>query len=451
MFEYKEHSLQKRVLLVCDNRHQLNWGCRATSLALIHILETSGYDVTSLSEILGQRDSTTRLPRNLMLGRIKNQKIIDIALRATEKLLLKLLGISSVTGYFDVRNLDLVLAAKRLQKISKSNVLAQKILESITESDMIVINGEGDAIFTDPPRFKLLFLLLIMQVAKEYEKPILFINAMISPCPVSGVHRQTMEVFKKITKGISLIAVRDHESLRFAQEIGLSPRRLTFLPDALFAIRSHLMGEYLSLEKTSFTSDFVSHPEPRISRSFDLNPGSYICLSGASRPPKKNTNNWSQWFTELVRQIQTEIDLPLLIVQPCGGESFLSDVAKKCEAMFIPASTSIYWGCRILANSKVYITGRYHPSIMASFGGIPQIMLEANSHKTRSLQELLGKSNPTVYPIASCDDTIESIVNATKDAIESAEINRIWRLEIVKDLGQHASNLGKEIISSLNN
>lgn len=136
----------------------------------------------------------------------------------------------------------------------------------------------------------------------------------------------------------------------------------------------------------------------------------------------------------------------MIFVQPCTGDDFVPAVSKQCDVVYVPAETNIYWGSRILANSSVYITGRYHPSIMASFGGVPQVMLSSNSHKTRSLQVLLGEENPVVYPIASGENTIDLIVKSTKEALDEDPENRKSRIKRVEELGKQASLLGEQIL-----
>ena len=435
-----------KVLLVCDNRNGLNWGCRATSLALIHILEEAGCDVTTLSEVLGQRDSTTRLSRIPGVHWIDNQRIRDRVVQVIEANLSKVLGHSFAISFTDVRNLNLPLAVKRLKQLSQKNSLARKIIEAVSESDIVVVNGEGSPIFTNPPRPDLLFQMLLLQLAQDFNKTVSYVNSIISQCPLHGFHTTTLKAFVQATEGISLVTVRDQESLELAKEIGLSSRRLMLQPDALFAIRDDLLGEYLSFNKPILSGNYSSPPEPRIHQEFYFEPHSYLCISGSSLPPGATRQNWGKWFVQLVKRIQAEFDLPLVVVQPCTGDSFLASVAKECDAKFVPVSTNIYWGSRILANCKAYITGRYHPSIMASFGGIRQIMLESNSHKTRSLQKLLGESDPTVYPIASSEETIELIIETAKDAINQPEANRNMRLFTVKELGQKAAMLGKQIV-----
>jgi hypothetical protein len=99
-----------------------------------------------------------------------------------------------------------------------------------------------------------------------------------------------------------------------AQELALQPHKLLFMPDALFAVRSHIMEEYISLDKVICTSNFVTHPEFPISKTLELKPKGYICLSVASRPPVLDISNWTIWFTYLVKSLQSNVELPLGII-----------------------------------------------------------------------------------------------------------------------------------------
>jgi polysaccharide pyruvyl transferase WcaK-like protein len=314
------------------------------------------------------------------------------------------------------------------------------------DADLVVINGEGDAIFTTPPRFTFLFILLIIQLAKESGKPVSYVNGIISPCPIHGVHEPTVETFKEISRDISLISLRDQESFKLAEKFSLSPKRLVCKPDALFALRKELIGKDEILSNEISSSSFVTCPERRFRQSFVLVPNNYICLSAASAPPNVNREReWGSWFLQLGKQIKDNFDLPLVIVEPCAGDSFMSKIAKEIGTYFIPASTNIFWGSKILANCSSYITGRYHPSIMASFGGVPQIMLSSNSHKTFSLQQLLGETDPVVYSIASGEKTIELIIESVREAVGENHSKRHQRMKKVKELGQEAFTLAQDI------
>ena len=46
-------------------------------------------------------------------------------------------------------------------------------------------------------------------------------------------------------------------------------------------------------------------------------------------------------------------------------------------------------GLDLLANAAVFVSGRWHPSILASTGGTPSVMFSGNSHKMRGLAEIL--------------------------------------------------------------
>jgi len=83
---------------------------------------------------------------------------------------------------------------------------------------------------------------------------------------------------------------------------------------------------------------------------------------------------------------------------PTGaGDRFLYDVAEDTGVPIVPAEVPILMGGAILANARLFVTGRYHPSIMAAAGGTPCVFLGADSHKTRSLQRMLGYDDPHAF------------------------------------------------------
>ena len=56
----------------------------------------------------------------------------------------------------------------------------------------------------------------------------------------------------------------------------------------------------------------------------------------------------------------------------------------------------ILLGATVLANSKLFVSGRYHPSIMASLGGTPCIFLGSNSHKNTVVSKLSQEARKVI-------------------------------------------------------
>jgi polysaccharide pyruvyl transferase WcaK-like protein len=95
--------------------------------------------------------------------------------------------------------------------------------------------------------------------------------------------------------------------------------------------------------------------------------------------------------------------LPVYLTENDGRDSFLEEVAEITGAGIIPVYTSVFMAAAVLANASLFISGRYHPTIMASLGGTPCIFLSSVAHKMGSLQALLEYPEPrefSIYPSA---------------------------------------------------
>ena len=51
------------------------------------------------------------------------------------------------------------------------------------EADLLVLDGDGDIIFSTPPRRATLFLLAMIELGIRLKKPVFLVNSMISDCP----------------------------------------------------------------------------------------------------------------------------------------------------------------------------------------------------------------------------------------------------------------------------
>lgn len=106
-------------------------------------------------------------------------------------------------------------------------------------------------------------------------------------------------------------------------------------------------------------------------------------------------------------------------------------VADAKGAPFVPADVSLAVASKLLAHSYGFVSGRYHPSILASNLGVPTAYMVSNSHKTRSLQRLLGESNPREYgfyereSLATLVKEVELMVSMTAE--QRSEIVNVAR------------------------
>jgi polysaccharide pyruvyl transferase WcaK-like protein len=98
-----------------------------------------------------------------------------------------------------------------------------------------------------------------------------------------------------------------------------------------------------------------------------------------------------------------------------GRDEFLRAVAARTRTAYIPVHTSIFAAGAILANARLFISGRYHATILASIGGTPCIFLGSSAHKMRSLQEVLEYDHIREFPVFASADEYEEIVSLSRE------------------------------------
>jgi polysaccharide pyruvyl transferase WcaK-like protein len=112
----------------------------------------------------------------------------------------------------------------------------------------------------------------------------------------------------------------------------------------------------------------------------------------------------------------------------------------------VPVETPILLAATVLANSKLFVSGRYHPSIMASLGGTPCIFLGSNSHKNTALQEILEYESVEEFSAYPSSDECSKILEKAKVILEEGEEKRTKIKTVVSKLSQDARKV-VEIIS----
>jgi ADP-heptose:LPS heptosyltransferase len=133
----------------------------------------------------------------------------------------------------------------------------------------------------------------------------------------------------------------------------------------------------------------------------------YVCVGGSASAADNQEQSVSH-FTRLVNRVK-ELGLPVYLAQSCGGDRFLQNVARICNVGIIPVNTPIFMAGAILANARLFISGRFHASILASLGGTPCIFLDTHSHKIRSLRETLEYDQKKVFSTYPSDEELNDI------------------------------------------
>ena len=399
-----------RLTIVADNSTSPNWGCRATSFALRELLSTRHEIVGNVDRDLLRAPFTAdaRIPANLHAGIVA--KLRRPRLRRLPGLGKLAFDAIDLLGKVHAPTHAAAAQAELLWATRASSPKARALVAAIEPCDAIVVNGEGEMIFSTPPRESLLQTLAICALARRMGKRLFWLNGMISAAPDSQVNPESVEAVRTELAG-AVIAARDPLSFETAQRLlpGMVDR---WFPDALFswsrlfAVQAPLAYDASRLiawfDRTGTTRPACTH-EP------------YIVLSGSSQSARDQARA-ADCYTALARALGT-LGMPVLLVETCVGDLFLRQVARRTGLPCMSVETPMMAGAALLANARAFVSGRWHPGILASLGGTPGVFMGSNSHKTAALQQMLSYPSPVEYPPFPDATSIAAIVQDTRQAI----------------------------------
>ena len=420
------------ILYVGDNRDRLNWGCRATSIAL-HDLISSDHKI--IGTIYGKESLAGFTP--VLHGSIFPRRTHGVIHKFRKKKLLniphKLFVMSG--GKSDYISDDLDQAAAFMESKGRQYPHLASMLGLIEKADAVVVNGEGTFIFSTPPRRDTLFYLLILKMAQRKGKKTFLLNSMFSDSPSSPRNEALIGRYMDVFRKCNFISARDMQSKRYLDEIGLNANS-AFIPDALFTWR-----KFYSQGLTPPVVGNTILPFPEMEQywnKFDFTTP-YICVSGSSVATKVEKSTLINTYVSLVQSLAS-VGIRIYIVPTCDGDAFLEQVAAKTNVPLIPPRVSILTGAAILGGASAFVSGRFHPSIMASIGGTPCVFMSSNAHKTRSIQEVLEYETIREYNAVPSVDEISRIVQDVKDLLSRPEARQ--KITTVADkLAQSALNI----------
>jgi len=400
---------ERSMYLYFNNLKELpNFGCRTTGMALEQLLAEKNsitrYDAMESVNFSGAWDTYARGP--LKHGGVVPRRVYEYAWKNRRAIPRVYNVVNKLDGYsggkHDYIAADPYESVRNFQKFSLTNPRISALADQMDQADGVAINGEGTLIFGNPLR-DALYLLFVIAFAKMKGKPVYLLNAMIAPCPYNGENVDIVARALPLLKYCERIAVREPRSYEYlAEKIGSF--NVEIIPDALFT-----WGEKIrSSVRLTRTEPWLCapHPERADFTHFSFSQP-YISISGSSSAWRHEPAIWTQ-FPKLISALQRK-GYPVYCIEACDGDFFLEKMAKECGAFFIPKSSPVMAAAGVIAGSLVYVTGRYHPSIIASASGTPCVFLSSNSHKTLSIQTLLGYENKIEYSICPSNEEIDKI------------------------------------------
>ena len=397
-----------KIVYVGDNRNRGNFGCRATSTALSQIISSNNeivgriygkYTNVDTGELFFWKYYPSWVYK--MFGKFKYWKYLKKIFYLNHRLLRKGRFYFSC---FDFITLDFDKSIDNLIKCLPANPCLDEFDLRKYDFDCLVVNGEGSFIFSTPPWRECLVEAMLMHWAQKMGKKVYYLNGMLSDDPYSKHNEATIKAIQPIFEKCEVVSVRDNYSYKFACE-NFNNINLKLYPDALFSWYKYINDDYKVLDGKYIIG--LSGACDESYKLFDFSEP-YICISGSSSVglSGKSESEIIEIYSLIVNMTKEKFKTNVFLVEVCEGDKFLNDVSKVTNTPIIPIDTPILSAAKILANAKLYISGRYHPSILASLGGTPCVFMSSNSHKTISVQELL-----------QYDDIVEFSVVPTKDEI----------------------------------
>jgi hypothetical protein len=437
-----------RLLFVGDHRDALNWGCRATSIALRLMLAERFEIAGALNKATLDGRIRAYVPRRGWPRSALRHGIgfVDRAEHAPLRQLVAPVIRSLLTRRYmrDVIDSDPVASVARFLATCGRHPQLREMMDAFAEADAVVINGEGSMIFTTPSRRDLSFQLFAIELAATLGKPVAYVNAMVSDCPVHGrddrMHAAAMRALAKCAG----IALRDPESMELVQP-HLSGTPLRFVPDAVFGWFGPRIDRAVDALRAQ-PGILAAHPESdALMEGLDL-AEPYLCVSASSACSRRQAEARPA-YARMVRAL-AELGLPVIVVQTCTGESFLAEVAVETGVPFVPVATNLFAGAALLAGASAFVSGRFHPSILASIGGTPCVFLGSNSHKTRSIQRVLGRA-VTEHPAIPSTRDVTRIIEEVRFALDAGERLRATMRSAADHAGREARGLGEFVARCL--
>jgi polysaccharide pyruvyl transferase WcaK-like protein len=415
-----------KVFFVGDNRTAVNWG-RGASIALGQLLSAS-FDVTGritcdffdLSTAEAGYVGTFMPPkyyrhfRRLLLRRRKRPFAWYIELE-------RLLGARDFIAEDPAVSIDNLLAHRR-----RHPALA-RIYNQAADADLLVLDGDGDIIFSTPPRRTTLFLLAMIELGIRLKKPVFLVNSMISDCPMTGRNITTLSVARRLLAQCRAVALRDPESLEYVQK-EMPETNSSIIPDSLFAWFSLYAN---GASHPPLNGDFLL-PYPEKDEDWGKLEFSqpYVCIGGgalaASEPDRA-----VQCYARLVDATR-QLGYRVYLTENDWPDSFLRRVAREKDVGIVPVDAPILLCGAVLAHARLFISGRYHPSILASLGGTPCIFLASHAHKMGSLSRVLEYDLHRQFSAFPGDSDIAEIVSTARKYLDRGEALRTGISRVAK-------------------
>jgi polysaccharide pyruvyl transferase WcaK-like protein len=132
-------------------------------------------------------------------------------------------------------------------------------------------------------------------------------------------------------------------------------------------------------------------------------------MSASGLPTSRPRGEWGGAYTSLVKKVQQQTGLRVVLAARDAPCLFLEDVARRTGSVFFGPEHHYTELWPLFRQAAGLVTGHFHYAIIASIVGCPFVPLSANNHKMAGLCEML-KWEPVepfdVTDLLSCSEDI---------------------------------------------
>lgn len=428
-----------KVYFVNDTSDSSNWGCRATTNAFRKMIVESGFEISNTLYLFSMEIEEKYIP-NKKLRLIESYSNSMVQSIPKGRSVIQYLNRRFVRPNWDRVSGKIDVIPKCFAEFEPfaRQVIAGEILQaenlSLKKCDLVVINGEG-SIYDRQRKGRM--MLFIAYLAKQYfNKPCILVNH------TADVHEPIMaEIVSHVYPLLDNVVFREPLSARACANL-IGEDNSTLAADAAFTYRPTSNSSWSSIAARE--GYFSIWPDSAV--GFDPQKP-YICVGGSSiylRPDRPQYDP-IPGFIKLCQALQSIA--PVVLTAPCGtDEKIFRPIAKELNLPLIALTTPTQQAVDILGNASAFVSGRWHPSILALTGGTPIVTLTANTYKTQSLIEQIGLDAPTFDALKLHEET-EAIVKLTRSYIQQGNSLR----EKLRHRARELSDLASENVRYLKN
>lgn len=395
----------KKLLFIGDLRTAQNYGAVATTEALIHLLDEEKLDIDI--RYIDYRSLYSPTPANgfplFQTKKKHHQQLNHLFKRMIPEPILEIYKRKKNSRVNDFvpykyaqyeKYYNLLISGTSLQ-------FEKKMLEW---ADVVFINGEGNIVHgTDAKgkyRMGARYILFMAWLAKvKYKKTTLIVNHTVDPDNYNA-----FEMIEKIYPILDVVFVREKLSLPLLEKHGVN--NALFVPDALF----------------SYKDEKGWKPTPYLKSQIDFSKP-YICIGDSSG--LRNRYNCVKWdvisnYVAIIEGLK-EIVPQIIFVDGFNGNNhkILQAINKTGIGSVNIKNTSYRDLFHVLGGAELFISGRWHASILSVLANTPILLWGSDSHKTKSLYPLLDY-NYRFFEVSSLPVNIPELVSEAKKIIDDS-------------------------------